>query len=219
MSDGFTQMLDRAQAFYGELAQNNSKAWFEPRKEMFKSDIEGPAKLFTEIMAEEISRVTGDGHIGKVFRIYRDVRFSKDKTPLKTQLSMSWSTGDKDDMAPMVFFAIRPTETFVACGTPGFAGDDLRRYRAMVDKWGDQLAEVIDETGAQISDFGPDPLKRVPKPYDADHPHSDLIRRKSLAISMPLAEGWRETGDGLVAALTDRIEALAPFRRFMKTRL
>lgn len=219
MSDGFTQMLDRAQGFYGQLAANNSKDWFEPRKETFKTDIEGPAKLFAEIMSEEISRVTGDGHTGKVFRIYRDIRFSKDKTPLKTQLSMSWSTADKDALAPMFFFAIRPTDTFVACGTPGFAGDDLRRYRAMVDTWGDQLSDTIDQSGATVSDFGPEPLKRVPKPFDADHPHGDLLRRKSLAIAMPLAIGWRDTDDGLVAALTDRIEALAPFRRFLADRL
>ncbi|CTQ49383.1 DUF2461 domain-containing protein [Jannaschia donghaensis] len=219
MSDGFTQMLDRAQTFYGQLENNNSRDWFEPRKDTFKTDIEGPAKLFAEIMAEEISRVTGDGHTGKVFRIYRDVRFSKDKSPLKTQLSMSWSTADRDDLAPMFFFAIRPGGTFVACGTPGFAGDDLRRYRAMVDTWGDQLTEVIADTGATISDFGPEPLKRVPKPYAPDHPHADLIRRKSLAISLPLAQGWRDTDDGLVAALTDRIEILAPFRRFMAERL
>ena len=219
MSDGFTQMFDRAQTFYAQLEDNNSKVWFEPRKSTFKTDIEGPARLFAEIMAEEISRVTGAGHVAKVFRIYRDVRFSKDKAPLKTQLSMMWSTGDKDDPAPLFYFAIGPHDAFLACGVPGFAGDDLRRFRAMVDTWGDRLTEIIADTGAGISSFGPEPLKRVPKPYDPDHTHADLLRRKSLAISLPLVDGWRGTGDGLVAVLTDRVEALAPFRAFMATRL
>ncbi|SDY31520.1 TIGR02453 family protein [Jannaschia faecimaris] len=219
MSDGFTQMLDRAQAFYGQLARNNSKDWFEPRKDQWKTDIEGPAKLFTELMAEEISRITGDGHTGKVFRIYRDVRFSKDKSPLKTRLAMTWRTGDAVDMAPVFYFAIEPAATLVACGVPGFAGEALRRYRVLVDTWGDQLADVITQTGAEIADIGPDPLKRVPKPYDQDHPHADLMRRKSLALSMPLVEGWRDSSEGLLAALTDRIEALAPFRRFLADRL
>jgi len=219
MSDGFTQMLDRAQTFYGQLAINNSKDWFDPRKEAWRTDIEGPAKLLVEIMAEEISRITGAGHTGKVFRIYRDIRFSKDKSPLKTRLAMIWSSDDKDDLAPVFYFGIDPASILVACGTPGFAGDALTRYRAMVDSWGDQLTEVIGETGAIIADIGPDPLKRVPKPYGADHPNGDLLRRKSLAVGMPLAEGWCDTDNGLVAALTDRIDALAPFRAFLATRL
>ncbi len=219
MADEFTRMLDRAQAFYGALAANNAKDWFEPRKDRWKADIEGPAKLLAEIAAEEVSRITGEGHVGKLFRIHRDVRFSKDKSPYKTTLAMTWATADADALAPVFYFGIDPGSTMVACGTPGFAGDDLRRYRAMVDTWGDALAEVIEATGGTLADIGPEPLKRVPKPYDADHPHGDLMRRKSLAVGLPLAPGWRDGDDGLIGALTDRIETLAPFRRFMADRL
>ncbi|WP_298438297.1 DUF2461 domain-containing protein [uncultured Jannaschia sp.] len=219
MSDGFTDFIDRAQAFYGALAANNARDWFEPRKAEWKRDIEGPAKLLAEIMAEELSRMTGEPHAGKVFRINRDVRFSKDKSPYKTMLAMLWAPGDTDGPAPSFYFGVEPDRTFVGCGTPGFDKDGLTRYRAMVDRWGDRLAEIIDESGATLSSFGPEPLKRVPKPYDPDHPHGALLKRKSLALGRSLPDGWRASGDGLVAALTDTFETLMPFRRFVTERL
>ncbi|SFJ80285.1 DUF2461 domain-containing protein [Jannaschia pohangensis] len=219
MSDGFTEMLDRAQAFYGALARNNSRDWFEPRKAGWKADIEAPARLLAEIMADEISRITGEAHASKVFRINRDVRFSKDKSPYKTMLAMLWAPGDRDDLAPSFYFGIQPETTFVGCGMSGFEKTALTRYRAMVDRWGDRLTEVMEQTGGTLADIGPEPLKRVPKPYDPDHPHAALLKRKDLALGLPLAEGWRDTGDGLVAALSDRIEALLPFQRFLVERL
>ena len=219
MSDGFTDLLDRTQAFYGALAKNNTKEWFEPRKAGWKADIEAPAKLLSEIMAEEISRITGAPHLPKLFRINRDVRFSADKSPYKTMLAMTWATGDADTLAPTFYFGIEPADTFVGCGIPGFDKEALTRYRAMVDRWGDRLAEIIAQSGGHLAGIGPEPLKRVPKPYDADHPHGELLRRKSLALGMPLPDGWRGTGDGLVAALVERVETLLPFRRFLAERL
>lgn len=219
MSDGFAELLDRAQAFYGQLAQNNTKDWFEPRKDQWKADIEAPAKLLAELVAEEISRMTGDPHTPKVFRIHRDLRFSNDKTPYKTQLAMLWSSGDAKDLAPVFYFGITPTDTFLGCGIRAFEKEALMRYRAMVDTWGDRLAKLIAGSGGHIADIGPMPLKRVPRPYDADHPHADLLKRKSLALRRMLPDGWRADGDGLVAAIANGIEGLLPFRQFLTERL
>jgi uncharacterized protein (TIGR02453 family) len=219
MSDGFTEMLDRAQAFYAALAANNSRDWFEPRKPGWKADIEAPARLMADLLAEDVTRMTGTPHAAKLFRINRDVRFSKDKSPYKTSLSMTWAPADADALAPVLYLGIEPGDVMIGCGTPGFAGPDLARYRAMVDAWGDRLAEVIDDTGARIVEIGPAPLKRVPKPYAPDHPHADLMRRKSLALGLGLPEGWRAGGDGLVAAIVAQMERLLPFQRFMAERL
>lgn len=211
MSDGFTEMLDRAQAFYGALARNNSKDWFEPRKAQWKADIEGPATLLTEIVAEELSRMTGLGHTPKLFRIYRDVRFSGDKTPYKTRLGMLWSPVEP---APQFYFGIDPDRTHVGCAAQGLDKDGITRFRALVDRDGDRLQQLIDDSGGTLTSIGAAPLKRVPKPYAADHPHAELLRRRSLALSLPLADGWR-AGDGLVAALIDRFQVLMPVRDFL----
>ena len=81
MSDGFTQMIDTSRTFLGALALNNDRDWFEAHKKAFKSEVEAPLKLLTDLFAEDISLATGKSHTGKVGRIYRDVRFSKDKSP------------------------------------------------------------------------------------------------------------------------------------------
>ena len=215
--DAFTAFHDRAAAFYGELAANNARDWFEPRKAAWKADVEAPAKLFAELMAEEVSRLTGAGHAPKLFRIHRDVRFSKDKSPYKTALAMTWGTGDPDPLVPVFYMAIEPARTLVACGAPGFDKEALARWRALVDARGDDLAEAIAATGADLLDIGPEPLKRVPKPYAPDHPHGDLLRRKGLAVGRPLPDGWRARG-GLLDATVEAVEALLPFRTFMAAR-
>ncbi|KIT16711.1 DUF2461 domain-containing protein [Jannaschia aquimarina] len=210
--DGFTKMLDRAQRFYAALAQNNSRDWFEPRKAAWKRDIEAPAKLFADLVAEDLARLTRTPHRPKVFRINRDIRFSKDKSPYKTMLAMLWAPVDP---GPSFYFGIEPAATFAGLGWPGFDKDGLARFRALIDRHGDDLTEAMGASGGSLSEIGPDPLKRVPKPYAPEHPHGDLLRRKSFALGGPLPEGWRETGDGLVAALTDRFEALLPVREVL----
>ena len=72
--DGFTQMIDDSRAFFAELARNNSKAWFDPRKDHYNERIKKPAELFADLLTEDISVLTRIAHKSKVFRIYRDVR-------------------------------------------------------------------------------------------------------------------------------------------------
>lgn len=215
MPDGFSDLLDRAQVFYGQLAQNNSKDWFEPRKADWKADIEAPAKLFADILAEDLSHLTSTPHLPKVFRIYRDVRFSKDKAPYKTMLAMLWRPGDQNARAPSFYFGIEPDRTFAGCGLPELDKGDLGRFRAMIDQDGELFQDVVTASGAQLADIGPQPLKRVPKPFAPDHPYSELLKRKSVVIGMPLADDWKANGTGLVSAVMDRFRAMLPFRQIM----
>jgi len=90
-------------------------------------------------------------------------------------------------------------------------GADLARFRAHLDANGDDVRAALDKAkarGVTISDWGPEPLKTVPEPYDADHPHGDLLRRKELAVNVEMAQNWRYIG--LVPAVNRRIEDLRP---------
>ncbi len=217
--DGFTQMIDDSNAFFAELSQNNTKAWFDPRKEHYNTHIKKPAELFADLLAEDFSRISGRGHKPKVFRIYRDVRFSKDKTPLNAHLHILWEQVGDNPFAPGFFFASSPSELAVAYGIIGLKGEALTRYRAFVDTWGDALVAALAETGMEMSDWGPEPLKRVPQPYDADHPHADLLRRKSLLVHAPLGQEWREQKGGLLTAVRKRFEDVQPLGKLMADRL
>ncbi|MEM7721630.1 MAG: DUF2461 domain-containing protein [Pseudomonadota bacterium] len=211
MSDGFSDLIDRANAFFTELAKDNTKAFYEPRKEHYRDEIKKPAELFADLFAEDIARHTGKPHGPKLFRIHRDVRFSKDKTPYNTHLHLIWQQPSQAP-TPAWFFGASPDYTTFVTGIPGLQGDALTRFRALIDKRGDALTDAIDHArdalGAEISEWGPSPLKRVPKPYDPDHPHGDLLKRKGLTIGAPLPEGWRD--DGLLTTLNGMVPVMLP---------
>ncbi|MEM8553603.1 MAG: DUF2461 domain-containing protein [Pseudomonadota bacterium] len=208
MSDSFAALIQQANDFFSELAANNTKEWFEPRKAQYKAEIRAPAELLADLFAEDLSRLTGASYTAKVFRIYRDVRFSKDKSPYNPHLHMSWkSTGH-----PEWFFGSSPSYCVLCTGLPDLKGEKLTAYRVAVDQDGDDLSDIIDAVasshGARFSNWGADPLKRVPKPYDTDHPHADLLKRKSLILEMtPDLDG------GVLSGLGQGVDALLPFWR------
>ena len=220
MADGFEQMVDEALTFFAELERNNSKDWFNPRKAHYKAAIADPAAFFADLVAEDIARITGQPHAPKVFRIYRDVRFSKDKTPLNTHLHVMWQPADKDALAPSWFWGLSRDYFVLGMGVMGLQGDALTRYRAFVDRWGGPLTDALvaaEQAGASLSDWGPEPLKRVPKPYDADHPQAELLKRKALALSAPMPDDWRN--QGLVKATLARVQDLMPVWRMFHDHL
>lgn len=218
-SDGFTRMIDDSNTFFAELAQNNTKEWFNPRKAYYNENIKKPAEFFADLLADDFSRIAGQAHKPKVFRIYRDVRFSKDKTPLNAHLHILWSPVSDAPFAPAFFFASEPQNLSVGFGIPSMQGEALTRFRAFVDRWGDALTEAIDQTGFDLSNWGPAPLKRVPKPYDQDHPHADMLKRKGLILGAPLGQGWRDTEGGLLSAVREKFEATGPVRRLLDEKL
>lgn len=147
MADGFEQMADEALAFFAKLQKNNSKDWFEPYKAHYKDTIAGPAGFFADLMAEDIARITGKPHIPKVFRIYRDVRFSKDKTPFNTHLHIMWSPADKNPAGPAWFWGLAQDYFVLGMGLMSLQGQNLTRYRAFVDKHGNSLQDALNQTG------------------------------------------------------------------------
>jgi hypothetical protein len=82
----------------------------------------------------------------------------------------------------------------------------------MIDRDGDALSDAIDDAGnklgATLADWGPAPLKRVPKPFDPDHAHGDLLKRKGLTVSAPLPADWRDAG--LLPTLNRMVPVLLP---------
>lgn len=193
MSDGFEAMIDAATDFFPKLAANNTKEWFEPQKAFYKAEIEGPAKLFADAIGASLGQMTGQGLKPKVFRIYRDVRFSKDKTPFNTHLHLSWAPADED--RPTWFWGLSPDYFILGMGFMGLKGALLDRYRRFVDAQGAPLeAAIAAAAPAQLSDYGPEPLKRVPKPFPPDHPQAELLKRKAFSLHMPLGADWRQDG-------------------------
>ena len=218
-TDGFTQMIDDSNAFFAELKQNNTKEWFNPRKDHYNENIKKPAEFFADLMAEDLSRIAGRAMKPKLFRIYRDVRFSKDKTPLNAHLHMMWSAAEEAPFTPFYYFGSEPGDMTVGFGISGLRKEGLTRFRAFIDQHGDALARAIAQTGMAFSSWGDAPLKKVPKPFDPDHPHGDLLRRKNLMLHAKMDDGWRKADGGLVSAVRAEFERAEPLRRLVADHL
>ncbi|MFN4157586.1 MAG: DUF2461 domain-containing protein [Gemmobacter sp.] len=210
---GFAAMIATTRAFMAELAQNNDRDWFEGRKALFKSEIEAPVKLLIDLVAGDLSRLTGTSHSGKMGRIYRDTRFSKDKSPYNTHIHAYWQ--QSGGAGPGWLLHIDATGASFMTGLHALEPDGLERYRAAVDHDGSALAEAMDTAraaGAEMIDFGQPALKKVPKPYAPDHRDADLLRRKQIALGMRL-DGVGPS-DELVPAIARCAEGLLPFWRW-----
>ena len=194
-------LVSEARAFLTELAANNSKPWFDAHKAEYEAKLKAPALALLDRLSGPVAEIAGGPVETKLWRPYRDVRFSKDKTPYHTHLHMAWLPSGAGRQAPGFFFGI--SKEYVTCGVGlmGFDKGVTDDWRAGVDRDGRGWQGEIDALLATGFTLGEPDLKRVPAPYGKDHPHGDLLRRKGLAL-------WSEvTSPDPEAELLDRFGA------------
>lgn len=179
----FDTLITDAQKFLAALAVNNTRDWFHANKTIYDSRLRDPAKALLEDMTPRLTKLTGFPVTTKLFRANRDVRFSKDKTPYTTHLHMMWTVQSGARQDPALFFGINTTDVTVATGLFEFNKDVLADWRKMVDLDGDYIAGRIAAAQAQGFDPWPPKLKRVPPPFDKNHPHGTLLRHKGLVMA------------------------------------
>ena len=97
---GFSGFSDETLAFLNGLKANNSRDWFDANRKSYEAAVKAPSKAFSDIMAGELERLTGTAQKPKIFRINRDIRFSKDKTPYNTHIHISWMPVGGGEGAP-----------------------------------------------------------------------------------------------------------------------
>lgn len=175
----FTGFPEQALVFYEGLEADCTKAYWADHKAVYDSCVRGPLDALLAQLEPEFGA-------GKVFRPYRDVRFSKDKSPYKTHAAavVEGAPGDGS-----LYVQLSAEGLYVGGGYWHTHSDQVQRLRAAVDDdlSGRQLVEVLDRLTADGWEVIGDRLVRVPKPYDAEHPRADLLRHKSLAAGLRFA--------------------------------
>nr|WP_299382094.1 DUF2461 domain-containing protein [Allomuricauda sp.] len=163
--------------FLKELAKNNNKEWFAENKSTFKKH-EADVKSFYENVKVQLN-AHDEIEKMKMFRIYRDVRFSKDKTPYKTHFAGSFSRLGAH-LRGGYYLHIQPGETFVATGFWEPNKEDLFRIRKEFEMDASEFRKVIsDKTFKSIwGELQGEGVKTAPKGFDKEHPNIDLIKRK-----------------------------------------
>ncbi|MBU2992801.1 DUF2461 domain-containing protein [Octadecabacter sp. 1_MG-2023] len=201
----FDTLINDAQLFLRALSHDNTRDWFHAHKSEYDSKLRDPAKALLETMSPKLTTLTGFDVTPKLFRAHRDVRFSKDKTPYTTHLHMMWAVEAGARQNPVVFFGINLTEVTVGTGMMEFSKDVLMDWRKMVDLDGDHMVGRIRPVTDKGYALWEPKLKRVPPPFDKDHPHGDLLRQKGL-----VATGQPEMSGDLVEHLDGAFGDLWP---------
>lgn len=174
--------------FLRDLAANNNRDWFQANKSRFEADAKRPAALLAEALAHDLSRRLDFPLEAKLFRIYRDVRFSKDKTPYNTHLRFAfWPRGGttKAPMAgPAFYLSVEPEEVIAGAGAISFSPTGLERFRASITEGAaEPLADLLAGLTASGLRLDPPELKRLPRGYSAKtEAEETLLRRKGLAV-------------------------------------
>jgi uncharacterized protein (TIGR02453 family) len=153
----------------------------------------------------------------KVFRIFRDVRFSKDKTPYKTHIAGMIPVKRSANVmeTPVALYFHVGLETFVGAGLYMMDGPVLARYRAAVvdDKRGKELTQILaklERAGFDTSSMHHDILKKVPKGFDPEHPRAELLKRKGLGVSFSAPPKALLTSPKLTTWLADHAKKAVP---------
>jgi uncharacterized protein (TIGR02453 family) len=199
----FTGFKPEAIEFLADLAQNNDRGWFQPRKDEFEHLLKEPMEDFVAALAESFVShrlpLQADPK-ASIFRIYRDTRFAKDKSPYKTHMGASfpWLEGADQDMSIShtehgngAYFHLQPGNNYAGGGMWHASKPRLDAFRqAVVDD--ERRVRGALEDPAFLAEFGPveshETLKRVPPGFPPDHPMADLLRYKDIVFGRRLSD-------------------------------
>ena len=202
--------------FFTDLKRNNSREWFQENKDRYTREVQEPLLAFISAFADPLAGISR--HFvadprpsgGSMFRIYRDVRFSRDKSPYKTHAAAQFRHREGRDVhAPGFYLHLEPDGVFMGAGIWHPDGATLGRIRgAIVDdpkRWRKVSSDLA---------LGGDSLKRAPRGFDPEHPLVDDLKRKDFVsfVDSSQAEACRS---GFLSRFSDACRDSAPLVGFL----
>jgi uncharacterized protein (TIGR02453 family) len=209
-------------AFLRDLADNNDREWFAANKARYVEKVQEPALDFISDFGPRLAKIsphfTADARVvgGSLFRIQRDTRFAKDKTPYKTNTGVQFRhEAAKDVHAPGYYLHVQPSETFVGVGL-------WRPETAVAYRIRDRIAEdpgswrkaTQNRSFAELFSLGGDSLVNPPKGFDPDHPLIEDLQRKDFIASVKLTQKT-VTSDEFLDEFAAMCRTATPFMRFL----
>lgn len=214
--------FEAAFKFLKDLGKHNDRQWFEKNKPKYlaaKEDFEGFVGDLLKRMIEFDDSLVGLESKKLTFRIYRDVRFSKDKRPYKKNMSAAYSSAGKSMSTPGYYFHIEPGDkSFVGVGLFQPDPEKLGKIRQEIDYNGESLTAIFKDKKFKkyyTKFWDEDALKTAPKGYAKDHPHADWLRLKSYIVTHTFtdAEVFKPK---FINHLVDVMKAAKPLNDYLK---
>jgi uncharacterized protein (TIGR02453 family) len=184
----FDTLISDAKSFYTTLHANNTRDWWQDNKETYDIKLKAPALALLDDLTAPLTKLSDTPIKSKLFRPHRDVRFSKDKTPYNTHLHMMWQLDSDAPQNPVFFFGIGQDYVTTGAGMMGFDKPVLMNWRKMADLDTDRIMGIVSAIEDQGFSLREPALKRVPSPYDKDHPAGHLLRMKGLVATRAITK-------------------------------
>ena len=208
--------------FLSELADNNRRKWFEANRQRYENDVRDPALRFVADFGPRLTRISREFVAdprpsgGSLFRIHRDVRFSRDKSPYKTHIGIRFPHRRRKDVhAPGYYLHIEPGDSFVGVGVWRPSGESLTAIRdAIVEEPTRWKRARNARRFREAFELAGESLKTQPRGYESDHPLIVDLRRKDFIGVCPL-EDDSITGRRLLETFEARCRAAGAFQRFL----
>ena len=217
--NGFPQDLFQ---FFEDLKANNNRAWFNDNKARYYESVVNPITEFIVCMGPRLKKISSHyvadpkPHGGSMFRIYRDTRFSKDKTPYKTHAAVHFRhEAGRNAHAPGFYAHLATDGLFFGGGIWTPPAPHLSRIRDFIADNARSWARI--SNAKKIRDVGGikgDGLKRPPKGFDAEHVHIEDLKRKSFFV-MTEAQAAAALSPDFVDDVSEAFGRAAPLNRFI----
>lgn len=207
-------MISKAELdFLSELEKNNNRDWFTENKKRFENHQKAVKAFFQEVN-DEFGKQDSIEKM-QIHRIYRDIRFSKDKTPYKINFSVSFDR-TKPHLRGGYYLHIQPGGSFVGGGFWEPNAEDLNRIRKEFEMDDEEIRAIIADPNFKkyFGELKGEELKTAPKGFDKTHPAIDLIRKKQYLISRSFTDK-EVTSENFKAEVLATFKAMRPFFDYM----
>jgi len=205
--------------FFSDLAKNNNKEWFTKSKERYENAVQEPSLRFIRDAGPRLQKISpflvaeAKPFGGSLSRIYRDIRFSPDKSPYKTEVGIHFwhakATGP-EEMAPGYYLHMHSGETMAHSGVWHPDAPILKKIRDRIVDEPDAWKKVIRSRVAVEGDS----LKRPPPGYDPNHPFIQDLRRKDFVSSRSFRDN-QVTSPEFLGSFIEACESMDPLNRFL----
>ncbi|MCK3683718.1 DUF2461 domain-containing protein [Maribellus sp. YY47] len=205
--------------FLEELAANNNREWFQSNKKWYEESRD-KVLFLTDVLINEIgqfdSEIRGLQPKDCMFRIFRDVRFSPDKRPYKTNFGSFICKGGRKSMNPGYYFHLEPAGCFMAGGIYMPPAEPLKTIRTCLADHAEEFLEITEapDFKREFPAMYDDQLKTAPKGFPKDHEHIGLLKYKSYIFSKDIAAS-DVVGEKYVEKMVEGFESLYPVNRFL----
>lgn len=205
--------------FLSDLTENNNRDWFDANRKNYeaaKKNVEAFVGELLEGMIAFEPALAGINAKNCTFRIFRDVRFSKDKTPYKTNMGAYISKGGKSSPMAGYYLHIQPGGAFIAGGIYAPPADVLKNIRQEIDYNTAEFKDILnDKTFKKLfGELEGEKLKTTPKNYAKDHPEIEFLKHKSFLMVHQVSDK-QVTAKDFAKTVTSTFEAMLPLNNFL----